>query len=161
MNGRIVQVSISEGGVPKRPILLGLVTEEGVDGDRHAHPQFHGGPRQALLLIASEIIEDLKAAGWPLFPGALGENLTTEGLDYSQLRVGQRFAIGEIEIELTKLRKPCATLDVYGAGIQQQLYDARVKAGDATSPYWGRGGFYASVTRGGSVHPGDTIVQIR
>ena len=75
-------------------------------------------------------------------------------------RFGQKFAIGEIEIELTKLRKPCATLDVYGAGIQQQLYDARVKSGDASSPLWGRGGFYASVTRGGEVRAGDAIVRI-
>src|SRR5688500_7346174 len=119
MQGRILQINISEGGVPKRPILSGVITESGVRGDGHAHPEYHGGPGKALLLISSEMIDQLKAAGWPLFPGALGENLTTQGLDFSQLRTGQRFRIGDVFIELTRLRKPCATLDVYGAGIQK------------------------------------------
>jgi len=89
MTGSIVQLSISPGGIPKRSILTGVVEELGLVGDDHAHPQFHGGPRQALLLITSEGIEELVAAGFPLYPGALGENITTKGLDRREWRIGR------------------------------------------------------------------------
>ena len=77
MTGHIVQINISPGGVPKRPIAEAEVTPEGIRGDSWAHPQIHGGPNQALLLITSEGIGELIAQGYPVFPGALGENLTT------------------------------------------------------------------------------------
>src|SRR6202165_5554916 len=118
MIGSVLQVSISPGGIPKRPIPEAVVTVEGIRGDRWAHPDIHGGPNQALLLITSEGIEELIAQGHPLFPGALGENLTITGLDRRQMRVGQRYRVGEVFLDLTKLRAPCATLDVYGPGIQ-------------------------------------------
>jgi MOSC domain-containing protein YiiM len=157
MTGSIVQINISLGGVPKRPIAEAEVTPEGIRGDSWAHPQFHGGPNQALLLITSEGIGQLIAQGYPVFPGALGENLTTVGLERRQMRIGQRYRIGEVMLEITKMRVPCTTLDVYGSSIKEAVYDARVKAGDAASPRWGLGGFYARVTRGGIIRPKDII----
>jgi MOSC domain-containing protein YiiM len=157
MTGSIVQINISPGGIPKRPIAEAEVTPEGIRGDSWAHPQFHGGRNQALLLITNEGIEELIAQGYPLYAGALGENLTISGLDRRQMRTGQRYRVGEVLIELTKLRSPCATLDVYGSSIKQAVYDAQVKAGDATSPRWGLGGFYARVLQSGIVRPKDII----
>jgi MOSC domain-containing protein YiiM len=157
VTGSIVQISISPGGVPKRPIAEAEVTPLGIRGDSWAHPEIHGGPNQAILLITSEGIGQLIAQGYPVFPGALGENLTTIGLDRRQMRVGQRYRIGEVMIELTKMRTPCSTLDVYGSSIKQAVYDARVSAGDATTPRWGLAGFYARVLRSGLVHPKDII----
>ena len=92
-----------------------------------------------------------------MFPGALGENLTTRGLDRRELRVGLRLRLGKAEIELTRLRAPCATLNVYGSGIQAAMYDAPAAAGDPASPRWGLSGFYASVIQGGHVRAGDKI----
>ena len=126
----------------------------------HAHPQFHGGPRQAVLLICSEVIADLTARGYPLFPGALGENLTVSGFDHRQMRIGQRYRVGEAVVELTKVRAPCATLDVYGPSIKQEIYDSRVKAGDPTSPRWAMSGFYASIARSGNIRQNDIIVLV-
>jgi MOSC domain-containing protein YiiM len=157
VTGSIVQINISPGGVPKRPIAEAEVTPLGIRGDSWAHPEIHGGPNQALLLITSEGIGQLIAQGYPVFPGALGENLTTAGLDRRQMRVGQRYRIGEVMIELTKMRTPCSTLDVYGSSIKQAVYDARVSAGDASTPRWGLAGFYARVLRSGLVHPKDII----
>ena len=158
MTGSIVQLSISPGGIPKRSILTGVVEELGLVGDDHAHPQFHGGPKQALLLITSEGIEELVAAGFPLYPGALGENITTKGLDRRQWRIGQRWWLGEsVLIELTKMRTPCNTLSPYGRGIQAAVYDDKVKANDPTSPRWALSGMYAKVIRSGAVSPGDEI----
>jgi MOSC domain-containing protein YiiM len=157
MTGSIVQINISPGGVPKRPIAEAEVTPEGIRGDSWAHPQIHGGPNQAVLLITTEGIGQLIAQGYPVFPGALGENLTTMGLDRRQMRIGQRYRIGEVLLEITKMRAPCSTLDVYGSSIKQAVYDDRVKAGDASTPRWGLAGFYARVLRSGFIHAKDII----
>jgi MOSC domain-containing protein YiiM len=160
MTGSIIQINISPGGIPKRPIPEAIITAEGIRGDRWSHPDIHGGPNQALLLITSEGIDELIAQGFPLFPGALGENLTTLGLDRRQMRIGQRYRAGEVFIELTKRRAPCATLNIYGPGIQHAIFDAQVKAGDPSSPRWGLSGFYARVLRGGAIRPRDPIALI-
>lgn len=157
MTGSIVQINISPGGIPKRPIAEGEVTPLGIRGDSWAHPQIHGGPDKAVLLITSEGIDELIAQGYPLFPGALGENLTTMGLARRQMRLGQRYRIGEVLLEISQMRSPCATLDIYGPSIKQAVYDAQVHAGDASTPRWGLAGFYARVLKSGFIHPKDII----
>jgi MOSC domain-containing protein YiiM len=151
------QVSVSQGGIPKLAIPSAELTEIGIAGDAWRYP-FHGGRRKAILLITLEGIDELISQGFPIFPGALGENLTTRGLDRRELRIGQRFRVGEAEIELARIRTPCATLDVYGSGIQAAIYDARVQVGDPGSQRWGLSGFYASVVQPGTVRAGDAIV---
>jgi len=160
VTGSILQINTSRGGLPKRAIAEAQVTTAGIAGDEHAHPRFHGGPRKALLLIAAEGIEELIAQGFPLFFGALGENLTTRGLDRRWFRSGQRYRAGEVILEFTTMRIPCDQLDIYGPGIQDAIYDARVKAGDHTSPRWGLSGFYASVLQPGLIRPGDPIMLL-
>jgi len=158
MTGHIIQINISRGGLPKRSVPVGLITPLGIEGDLCAHPEIHGGPRQAVLLIAAEAVDELVERGYPVGYGALGENLTTRGLDRRQLRPGQRLRAGGALLEITKVRAPCATLDVYGPTIKQEIYDARVKAGDPTSPRWGLSGFYATVIEPGPVRVDDIIM---
>lgn len=161
MPGRIAQINISHGGVPKHPVPHALVHSLGVEGDSHAHPHIHGGPNQALLLITSEAIEELRAQGFPVYPGALGENVTTEGIDRRHMRPGQRYRLGDVIIELTKVRAPCNQLDGYGAGIHQAVYNKpAVKAGDASTPTWAISGFYAAVVQGGMLRVGAPIVLL-
>ncbi|MGH9595117.1 MAG: MOSC domain-containing protein [Bryobacteraceae bacterium] len=160
IHGSVQQINVSLGGVPKRAVPAGRVTSLGIEGDGHAHPQVHGGPRKALLLVTSEGIEELRQQGFPLYRGALGENLTTTGLDRRTFRIGQRYRVGEVLIEITKVRQPCETLNVYGPGIQTAIYDADVKAGNTASPRWGLGGFYASVLHPGTVRAGDPILLV-
>lgn len=157
MVGTVVQLNISPGGILKTPILRAVIGPLGIEGDGHNHPKFHGGPQKALLLISHENITELTARGFPLFPGAMGENITTGGLDLRQLRLGQRFHIGEIIIELTSMRVPCSALDRYGTGLRAEIYDKSVKAGDSNSPRWGLSGFYAAVLHPGTIFPGDII----
>jgi MOSC domain-containing protein YiiM len=153
----VVQINISKGGVPKTAVPEGEVTRLGIQGDVHAHPSIHGGPRQAVLLITAEGIEELAAAGYPLYFGAMGENITTRGLDRRSVRVGQRYRVGQVVLEIVKVRGPCDTLNVYGPGFQKAIYDAEIKAGDPTSPRWGLSGFYASVAEAGTIRSGDPI----
>jgi len=159
MTGTVLHVSTSRGGIPKRALLTAALTAAGVAGDAWRYP-FHGGPKKAILLVTSEGIEELVAQGFPLYAGALGENITTRGLDRRTMYLGQRFRVGDVAIEVTRMRTPCATLDVYGRGIQAAIYDARVQAGDSASPVWGLSGFYASVIEPGTVSPGDAVALI-
>src|SRR5258708_3638474 len=145
MEGSIVQVNISRGGLPKRPIDEGLITPLGIEGDLHAHPEIHGGPLQAILIIASEVVDELKERGYPLFYGALGENLTTRGIRIRDLRIGDQIRAGGALLEVTKPRGPCSALDIYGLGLRSEVYDAGVKQRDPASVRWGMSGFYASV----------------
>ena|ERR1051326_3430710 len=160
MTGSILHINVSKGGVPKHPVAAAVVTSLGIDGDIHAHPDIHGGEEKALLLITAEGIDELKQAGFPLFYGALGENITTRGLDRRALRLGQRWRMGQVVVELTRMRGPCATIQVYGAGIGAAIYDRDVKAGDPSSPRWGLSGFYAAVLEPGTIRPGETITHV-
>ena len=160
MTGSVVQVSVSAGGVPNHAIDCGEVTVSGIAGDGWRHPQFHGGPKRAILLITAEGLDEIKAMGFPVYPGALGENLTTRGLEHRALRIGQRFRCGAATIQLTQLRFPCGTLSVYGQGIQAAIYDARAMKADPSSEVWGLSGFYASVREPGILRPGDSITLL-
>src|SRR5690348_2002274 len=152
MPGAIVQVSISRGGVPKVAVPQASVGPLGLDGDSHAHPQIHGGPEKAVLIITLEGIDELIARGYALFAGALGENLTVRGLDRRDFRIGQQFRAGSAMLEITKPRGPCATLDVYGTQLKREI-----KATDPSNAAWGLSGFYARVLSPGIVRPEDII----
>jgi MOSC domain-containing protein YiiM len=157
MTGAVLQVSVSAGGVPNHAIDCAAITVSGLAGDGWRHPQFHGVPKRAILLITAESLDEVKAMGFPVYPGALGENVTTRGLDRRALRIGQRFRCGTATIQLTELRLPCGTLSVYGRGIQAATCDARAAKGDPSSEVWGLCGFYASVAQPGILRPGDSI----
>jgi MOSC domain-containing protein YiiM len=159
MKGLIRQINVSNGGLPKSAVTGPVMVDStGVAGDRHRNLKYHGGPNKAVLMIAAEFIDALAARGYPVFYGALGENLTVSGLDLRLWRMGQRYRIGEdLVIELTTLRTPCSNLDAYGPPIKQELYDAQCHAGDITSPRWAHGGFYARVVRPGLIIEGAPI----
>jgi MOSC domain-containing protein YiiM len=72
MNGRVVQISVSNGGVPKTAVPVARITETGVEGDRQANPEIHGGPERAVCLFSMERIRDLQAEGHAIVPGAAG-----------------------------------------------------------------------------------------
>ena len=161
MTGTILQVNVSEGGVPKRAVPVGILTPVGLESDHQAHPDIHGGPQQAVLLITVEGTAELAAQGFPLTHGSLGENLTTSGIPRQEWRAGQHWRIGpEVVIEITKRRAPCQALNIYGPGLQAAIYDSLVADGDPSSPKWGLSGFYASVVQPGIIQPGDEIVLV-
>ena len=160
MKGKLVQLNISQGGIPKKPIPEGKVTFDRVEGDSWRYPS-HGGRTAAVCLFSNELIEELNKDGHTLFPGAVGENFTTEGLDYHQIKIGDMFQVGdEVQIRITMNRVPCSNLDIYGKGLQEKLYDKEVKNGNVETPKWGKSGFKCEVVKEGLVRPGDVIIKI-
>ncbi|HEY1206476.1 MAG: MOSC domain-containing protein [Bryobacteraceae bacterium] len=154
MRGLVLQINLSPGGLPKRPVPEAYLTPLGFQGDGVAHPAVHGGPEKALLLVTAETTDELVARGFPLFYGALGENLTTRGLDRRDMRGGMRFRAGQALIELTRPRTPCTSLDVYGPELRRLIPG---KDAPPSDPAWAMGGFYASVAEPGWVRAGDII----
>jgi len=48
--GRVVQMSISPGGVRRQPVEAARVTLLGLEGGAHRDVEHHGGPERALCL---------------------------------------------------------------------------------------------------------------
>src|SRR6476660_1716778 len=110
MDGRVLQVNVSPGGVPKNPVDRAWVREQGLDGDAHEHRYVHGGPHRAVSLLGIEAIERVQADGHPIEPGSVGENLTTTGIELSTLPIGTRLTIGSGAgpvLELSGAAGPC------------------------------------------------------
>ena len=89
MPGRIFQLNTSPGGVPKLALREAEVTVLGLTGDDHKFPDIHGGPERAVCLFSLERILELQNEGHPIFPGAVGENVTISGIDWDEVTPGQ------------------------------------------------------------------------
>lgn len=148
--GRIVQISISPGGVPKRPVAEARVGPLGIDGDGHADAEHHGGPERALCLWSLERIAALQAEGHPVAPGTAGENLTIAGLDWDLVVPGVRLLLGEgVLAEVTRYTTPCKTIrGSFRDGDFTRIHHVRF-------PGWSR--VYARVLAGGVLRPGDAV----
>ena len=95
MTGTVLQVSVSRGGIPKRAIPSGELTETGIAGDAWRYP-FHGGRRKAILLVTIEGIDELVVAGVSVVPRRAGrEPHDPRSRSPRDLRIGQRLRVGD------------------------------------------------------------------
>ncbi|MEO0559514.1 MAG: MOSC domain-containing protein [Bacteroidota bacterium] len=149
MPARVLQINVSNGGVPKRAVAEAFVGTNGLAGDAVNHPKVHGGPERAVCLFPVELIRELQDEGHPIFPGSVGENLTVAGLDWSTLEPDTVLDIGEVQIQLTTRVEPCNTI----AGSFKDRQFKRIQPKRAP----GETRWYARVLREGTVRAGDTI----
>ncbi len=149
-HGRLLQVNISNGGVPKMAVPAARINRDGVKGDRQRTETVHGGPHRAVSILGIEAIRRMAAEGHPIAPGTTGENLTIEGFDVSTLAVGTRLAIGdEVIVEISRPTNPCRT-------IRHSFADLRFgRLSIQTHPADSR--MYARVVHEGTVRAGDGI----
>jgi MOSC domain-containing protein YiiM len=153
MTGRIFQLNISAGGVPKLAVREGQVNELGMAGDDHRFPDIHGGPERALCLFSLERILELQAEGHPIFPGAVGENVTISGVDWDRVVPGAQLSLGdEVLLEVTSYTTPCNTIPVYFVDGKYQRIAQKLHPG------WSR--VYARVLNGGKLIVGQ-VVELR
>ncbi len=148
--GRVLQVNVSGGGVPKRPVERAWVGKFGLEGDKHRENTVHGGPYQAVCLYGIEAIERLQAEGHPVEPGSVGENLTTTGVEWSLLPVGTIARVGnELQLEVSNSATPCKTQIGNFADGQFSRMSIDLHPSDSR--------MYARVLSEGEVKPGDLI----
>lgn len=147
--GTVAQVSASDGGVPKAPVLVAEVGRRGLLGDRQANRKHHGRPFQALCLWSSEVIDALVAEGHPVRAGAAGENITVRGIDWSTLRPGVRLLVGDVSCEISAWAVPCRKNDRWFTGRSDRIsHDLH--------PGWSRA--YAWVLEPGVITTGDRVL---
>ena len=151
MDGRVLHVNISPGGVPKLPVDEARVGTLGLVGDAHDHDWVHGGPHRAVSLFAIEAIDRVRADGHPgVVPGAAGENLTTEGIELARLPVGARVAVGgEVVLEISGPANPCDVIKGAFVGGKSGRISILLHPDDSR--------MYARVLREGIVRPNDPI----
>jgi MOSC domain-containing protein YiiM len=153
MDGRIFQLSRSGGGVPKLAVREAALGPEGLEGDRQRDRRYHGGPERALCLFALERIIELQGEGHPIFPGSVGENVTTFGLDWSRLRPGARLALGdEVVVEISSYTVPCKVIAASFAGGEFKRISQKIHPGDSR--------LYARVLRTGRLSIGQAITVL-
>lgn len=105
-----------------------LVEGLGVEGDAHAGTTVQHRSRVArdptrpnlrqVHLIHTELFDEVRAQGFNVEPGQLGENITTAGLDILALPRGSVLHLGdEAAVEITGLRNPCAQINGFEPGL--------------------------------------------
>jgi MOSC domain-containing protein YiiM len=139
-----------------------LVEGLGVAGDAHSgktvkhRSRVARDPSQPNLrqvhLLHAELFDELMMAGFAVWPGDLGENITTRGIDLLGLSTGTRLLIGEAIIEITGLRNPCSQIDRFQQGLMAAVLDR-----DDRGQLVRKAGVMGIVVAGGEVKAGDPI----
>lgn len=149
MNGRLESINSSRGGLPKTSMFEGMVTEQGLDGDRQRDLRYHGGPDRAVVLFSLDVIRALRGEGHPITVGTTGENLTVGEVDWTKVVPGVTLQVGGARILITKYTSPCAKVRTSFIG------DNFMRIAQKLHPGWSR--VSARVVEPGIVRIGDPV----
>src|SRR4051812_26414789 len=162
---RITAVSLRRGHYfNKTPSLsIRLLTGLGVAGDAHMGETVKHRSRvrkdptapnlRQVHLMHAELFAELRAKGFCVHPGDLGENVTTAGIDLLALPAGTRLHLGATAVvEVTGLRNPCVQIDTFQKGLMAATLDK-----DADGNLVRKAGVMSIVLTDGDVRPGDAI----
>lgn len=165
---QVLAVHASEVHGFSKPAVAAIEIVEGlgVSGDAHAgstvkhRSRVKVDPTQPNLrqvhLIAAELLDEVNALGFDVAPGALGENITTQGIDLIDLPRGTILAIGEtVRLDVTGLRNPCHQIEDFRPGLLKQMIGRR----DDGTPLL-KTGIMTVVVAGGVVTSEDEIAVI-
>jgi MOSC domain-containing protein YiiM len=139
-------------GICKHPVPGPvMIAPLGVEGDAVLDTKNHGGPDQAVYLYGQPDYDFFaRELGRDLPPGLFGENLTIAGLESQTIHVGDRFEIGDVLLEATSPRIPCAT---FAARMGDPLWVKRFQ-------HARRPGVYVRVLRHGPVEAGMLVRHV-
>jgi len=165
MTGIVAAVSRSPTHTFTKPTAdsIRLVAGLGVDGDAHQGrtvkhrsriARFGDTPNlRQVHLIHAELFDELRAAGFKVSPGQMGENVTTRQVDLLGLPTGTRLHLGqEAIVEVTGLRNPCRQLDQLQPGLM-----AATLARDSAGNLIRKAGIMGIILVGGDIREGDAI----
>jgi MOSC domain-containing protein YiiM len=158
-----VSRSASHALVKRNADSIRLVAGLGVEGDAHLgervkhrsrvrrDPTEHN--RRQVHVIHSELHDELRAGGFEVLPGQMGENVTTRGIDLLALPAGTRLLLGDSAVvEVTGTRNPCKQLERIQSGLMEATLDR-----DADGSLIRKAGVMGIVLEGGEVRPGDAV----
>ena len=157
MSASVIQISVKpdtpgEVGLPKMPVDQVLVKKEGLEGDyNRARMKKGNDPDKAVMIISTDILDQLNQEGWPVKPGDVGENLTITNIDYKKIAAGQKYLIGEAEIEISFICEPCTNL-------YKLPYIGTQRGPEFMATIMNRRGWYARVLKEGLVSVGNTFL---
>ena len=164
LSGSVVAVHLSDTHEFSKSSadVITLLPGLGVEGDAHMGAQVkhrsrvERDPTQPNLrqvhLVASELLDEVNAAGFDVAPGEVGENITTAGLDLINLPVGTVLRIGDSLVSLTGLRNPCVQIDMFQEGLQGAMLGR-----DDNGKLVRKTGVMGVVVHGGDVRAGASI----
>ncbi len=140
-------------GIYKYPTSEAIqLLNEDVENDTVIDRKHHGGINKACYLYSADQYPYWKNLypnlGWDW--GMFGENLTIEGLDESELRIGDTYKLGTALVQITQPREPC-----YKLGIR--FNDSKIIKQFVTHNYPGT---YVKVLETGTVTTGDDMILI-
>jgi MOSC domain-containing protein YiiM len=164
--GRVIAVAKSASHRFSKQVVaeLCIIAGQGVEGDAHQgttvkhRSRVAADPSQPNLrqvhLLHAELFDELRAKGFDIGPGQLGENVVTRGVDLLALPRGALLHLGgEVVLEVTGLRNPCAQIESFMPG----LLSAVLCRGE-NAEIVRKSGIMAIVVAGGIVRSGDAIV---
>lgn len=139
-------------GLPKHAVPRLRITPAGAEGDYNHYrtTKVQGDPNLAILLLTREVIDTLRAEGWPVEPGDLGENLTLAGIPESSLTPGSTIHIGEVLLQVSEPCDPCTELQVLP-------YVGKAKGPEFVRALTGRRGWFARVLSSGEIVAGTPV----
>ncbi len=129
------------------------INKLGLEGDEQADLNNHGGTDKAVFILPTGHYQRFKIQQ-PF--GFLGENLTIEGLDETQVCLGDRFQIGDLLLEVTQPRSPCWKLGQH-ASIQDNWTLSSFLQAYSKEGYIG---FYCRVLTSGTVQAGQSLTWL-
>ena len=136
----------------RAPGPKGVGLGSGLVGDYIGDGRHHGGDAQAVYSFTREDLDAWEERlGRTLTDGFFGENLTTEGYDVNEARLGEIWQIGEtVQLKVTSPRLPCSTFRGW----------VNEKGWLRTFTLAARPGAYLSVVQPGFIRSGDELSVI-
>jgi len=141
---------VIQTGIRKQPVDEAQFEASGLEGDNVVNTVHHGGLDQAVYVYSAE-----DYAWWQdqldrvLPPGIFGDNLLLSTFGDGPVRVGDGYTIGDVVLEVTSPRIPCATFSAV-----MEIDDWMLRFRDARRP-----GFYARVLAEGMIATGDAVTR--
>jgi MOSC domain-containing protein YiiM len=123
------------------------INEEGIETDQHADKKHHGGKDKAIHIGSSKHFDMFSQMHKKeLDKLAIGCNIVVDGIDESEVCVGDIYSMGDILVEVTQPRQPCWKIGaLFGKEVSRYI-----TKNSAT-------GWYVRVLKEGVIYTSDTM----
>ena len=142
-------------GLPKESVSKGIISFDGIEKDFNNYRKLKKKNTldMAIMILSMDVINQLNFEGWPIMPGDLGENLTLDNVNYNSLKPGNKYKIGNVELQISFICAPCKKLENLN-------YVGLSKIGSFTKILKNRRGWYCKVLKEGRIKKGEYFEKL-